>query len=392
MLAGIIVVALSLRMAVTSVPPLISAIGRDVPLSPAAVGVLGMLPPVAFAFFGYFTPLLLRRYSLEVLTVAAMACAVLGQVGRVFTDNTVVFLLLSLTAFAGLGAGNVLMPPLVRAYFPERIGLMTALYVTAVALGTAIPPFFSVPLSDGINWQFSTAIWALLSMVAVIPWFTTLDGSKASVQRDRMHAAAGPHRTRIKVWKSPTALGLTLMMGCTSLNTYAAFAWLPALLTEAGLGRAQAGSLLGLYALVGVPLSLAVPVLAAKMRNPFPAVVVFLACYVVGYVGLAAIPGTLSWMWVVLIGLGPGTFPLSLVLINLRTRTQEGTAALSGFTQGIGYALACIGPLAFGMLREVTGGWTIPIAFLGLTLAALVTGARYACRPRMVEDSPGVLP
>lgn len=351
-----------------------------------------MLAPVAFAFFGYFTPHLLRRFGMEVLTVAAMALAVLGQIGRIFTDNTLVFLLLSLAAFAGLGAGNVLMPPLVRAYFPQQIGLMTALYVTAVALGTAIPPFFSVPMADAVSWQFSTALWSVLSMVAVIPWLTTLDGSKASGERGRMQRAAGARPTWIRVWKSPTALGLTVMMGCTSLNTYAAFAWLPALLTEAGLDRAQAGSLLGLYALVGMPLTLGVPVLAARMRNPFPAVVIFMACYVAGYLGLAAVPGTLSWLWVVLIGLGPGTFPLSLVLINLRTRTQAGSGALSGFTQGIGYALACLGPLVFGILREVSGGWVLPIAFLGLTLVALVTGARFACRPRMVEDSPGVLP
>ncbi len=190
----------------------------------------------------------------------------------------------------------------------------------------------------------------------------------------------------MNLWRSPTAWGLTFMFGCTSLNTYALFAWLPEILTESGLDRAHAGSMLALFAALGLPMSLCIPLVAARMRNPFPVVLVMLACFVAGYLGLLLAPAHGTWLWVSLAGLGPGTFPLALLLINHRTRTQLGAGALSGFGQGMGYALACIGPLFFGLLRQWTGSWTAPFMFLFATLLLLGAGAYVICRPKMLED------
>src|SRR5690606_40790401 len=90
---------------------------------------------------------------------------------------------------------------------------------------------------------------------------------------------------------------------------------------------------------------------------------------------------------VALLGLRPSTFPLPLTLINHRTRTPAGSAALSGFTQGLGYALSCAGPLLFGVLRDLTEGWLWPFSFLGVVLVVLAFGGYLACKPRMLEDS-----
>jgi CP family cyanate transporter-like MFS transporter len=91
-------------------------------------------------------------------------------------------------------------------------------------------------------------------------------------------------------------------------------------------------------------------------------------------------------VWVSLAGAGPLLFPLSLVLINLRTRTAAGSVALSGFTQGVGYIVGAIGPLVFGLLHEATDGWRIPVVFLlGTVCTILITGSIVA-RPRSLED------
>ena len=121
-----------------------------------------------------------------------------------------------------------------------------------------------------------------------------------------------------------------------------------------------------------------------------PAVMIFLSCFVAGYTGLLLVPDQTTWLWVVLVGLGPGTFPMALVMINLRTRTHVGAGALSGFGQGVGYALACSGPLLFGILEAATGSWLASFAFLGGTLILLGIGSFIACRPVMLEDGPGV--
>lgn len=398
--AGIMLTAMTLRVAVTVVPPVISFINEDLPINATTVGVLGMLPTAAFAVFGFLTPYVVRWASPEKLVIVSLAVGVAGQVARVFAPNTAMFLVFSVVAYAGLGAGNVLLPPLVKKYFPTKVGLMTALYVTILNLGTALPAQFAVPVAVAAGWQISLVSWAGLSVVAMIPWLIMLITPKSATQVSNVaqvpasgsnvqisSSTPAVHKPlKMNLWKSPTAWGLTLMFGCTSLNTYSIFAWLPQILHGAGLDTAFAGSMLALFAFWGLPLSLLVPVIAVKMRNPFPMVIFTLACFVAGYIGLLLSPTNGTVLWVSLIGLGPGTFPLALVMINHRTRTQQGAGALSGFSQGIGYAIACAGPLFFGLLHEWTGSWTAPFVFLFCTLVFLGIGAAIVCRPRMLED------
>jgi CP family cyanate transporter-like MFS transporter len=74
------------------------------------------------------------------------------------------------------------------------------------------------------------------------------------------------------------------------------------------------------------------------------------------------------------------------VLVGQRTRTPEGTVALSGFSQGVGYALGALGPLIVGVLHELTGSWTAPLIFLLLTLLVIGAAGRVVAKPRMLED------
>ena len=81
--------------------------------------------------------------------------------------------------------------------------------------------------------------------------------------------------------------------------------------------------------------------------------------YLVAYVGLAVAPAGGAWVWMVLAGIGSGTFPLALTMIGLRPRTAETTAALSAFVQAIGYIVAGTGPLLFGVLYGATNRWAL---------------------------------
>ena len=155
----------------------------------------------------------------------------------------------------------------------------------------------------------------------------------------------------------------------------------------AGASRSVGGAMVGLFALVGMSAALTVPALAGRMENPFPIVVVCGISYAIGFTGLLAAPTTATWLWIVFVGLGPSTFPLALTLINLRTRTEAGSQALSGFTQGIGYVIACAGPVLFGILHDATGGWSVPFVMLGFVVVVQLIAGWIACRPRMLEDS-----
>jgi CP family cyanate transporter-like MFS transporter len=137
---------------------------------------------------------------------------------------------------------------------------------------------------------------------------------------------------------------------------------------------------------MGIPAALVIPVLTSRLKNVGVLVYVGVFAFVLGDLGLLLAPTLVPWLWVALAGLGPLLFPLSLVLINLRTRTHEGSVALSGFVQGVGYTLGALGPLLVGLLHELTGDWVWPLVFLlASALAAAIAGAVVA-RPHLLED------
>ncbi|MGW6172577.1 MFS transporter [Arthrobacter sp. NPDC055138] len=438
-LAGILLLALSLRLAVSGVSPVLAGIAAELPFGTASTGVLGMLPTAAFAAAGFAVPVLVRRIGLEVLLLVAIVMAAVGQLGRAMASDVPSFLVLSGLTMAGYGVGNILLPPLVKRYFPDRIGLITALYVTLLAVSTAFSPLLAVPLEEAAGWRFSIGVWAAVSVAALVPWLVTAwtEHSRRKISRlvlqpyrpgglepdqddgaQARHALAvagvggagassvagldgpapGPpatvqattattRTTAVRVWRSPLAWGLALVFAGTSSNTFSMFTWLPPLLVDSGMLPPMAGTMLAYYAILALPTSLLVPLIAARLRNPLGLGLLFIGFYAAGYAGLLLSPSFGTWLWITLAGLGQGTFALALLLVNLRTRTTAGAGALSGFAQGIGYTVACAGPLAFGLLRDVSGDWAASFGLLGAALLLLAVGLVIVGRPRYLEDA-----
>lgn len=382
--AAIAVSAFTLRLAVTAFTPLAERIGADVGYSTTVVGVFGMIPTVMFAAAGVLTPILVRRLGLERTALVAMLAAAVGQAVRALVPATWELLVFSALALAGMGIGNVVVPPLVKRYFSDRLATLSAVYITMVQLGTVVPALIAVPVADADGWRVSLGVWALLPLVAAVPWLWVLRDRRG---RDVIDRTAMPERADGKAWKSPVAWGMAGMFGMTSLTTYAMFTWLPKIFTDAGASAAFGGTMVAVFSFIGLGAALAAPSVTARVRNPFPIVIGCAVCYFVAFAGLLWAPMSAPVLWVLLLGLGPSTFPMSLTLINLRSRTQAGSAALSGFGQGVGYSAACVGPLLFGVLHTVTGGWTVPFALLAAAVLVMLAGAWQACKPRMLEDT-----
>lgn len=384
-LVGIVLVAFNLRTAVASLSPIIVRLEQDVPLSPTVVGLLGMLPPLCYAVFGIVTPAFAKRVGLEIALIASLAALAIGLAGRGLADDAFWLVAASTLTFAALGVGNVLLPPLVKRYFPDRIGLVTTLYVTAMSVSTFTPPLIAVPVADAAGWRVSLGLWAVVAAVALLPWLALLVHPRRQAA-DVLPEGVAPGLLRFAL-RSPLAWAVTILFMVSGFNAYALFAWLPSILGEvAGTTPAESGALLSLFAAMGLPAALVVPIIAARHGRIRLLVGIAAVSIVVGYAGLIIAPGFAPWLWVAIVGIGPLLFPLSLVLINLRTRTHEGSVALSGFVQSAGYLMVAVGPLAVGLLRDATGGWLWPLLFLlGSAVPAAIAGL-VASRPRYLED------
>jgi len=382
--AAILLAALNLRTAVTSLTPLLDVLGQTFGFGTTMTGVLGMLPTAAFALFGVTTPAVARRLGLERTALLAMSLATVGLLLRSMAGGVGSLLFGSVVALAGMGIGNVVVPPLVKRYFANRVGTMSTLYITVLQIGTMMPALLAVPVAQQAGWRVSLGIWALMSLAAALPWLML---SRARPHPDTISAANDPSSApHGKVWKTPLAWGMTLMFGMTSLMTYSMFTWLPRIVVEAGATPAFGGIMVAIFAACGLLPSLTMPALAVRLRNPFGLVLIGFSAFLIAFAGLLFAPMKAPWLWAVLLGIGPSTFPLALTLINLRTRTPAGSAALSGFMQGVGYAFSCLGPFLFGWLHAVSGGWHLPFGFLVLCAVVLLCASWVACKPQKLED------
>jgi len=383
---AVVLIAMNLRTAVTSVTPLLERLGQVFGFGNTFAGVLGMVPVIAFALSGLATPRLIGRIGLQYTAMVCMALATLGLIVRALAPSTGVLLLGSAVALIGMGIGNVVVPPLVKRYFPDRVGALSTLYITVLQIGTMAPALLSVPMADHYGWRISLGMWALFSLCAMVPWWAlvqqeqpvrALSSNTAPVQTDHVNG---------KVWKTSLGWGMALMFGMTSLCSYSMFTWIPKIMVDAGASEAFGGAMVALYASISLLPSLFVPVLAAKLRNPFIIGFASFALSLIAFVGLLLAPMQLPWLWASAASLGASTFPMALVLINLRTRTQAGSAALSGFMQGVGYSIAGVGPLLFGWLRGNTGTWLASFTLLFSALFVLLVAAWFACKAQQLED------
>ncbi len=387
-LVAILLAAANLRTAVTSITPLLDVLGQTFGFGSTMTGVLGMLPTLSFALFGVCTPMLARRLGLERTTLLAMALATLGLLLRSSAFGVGSLLAGSIVALAGMGIGNVVVPPLVKRYFANKIGTVSTLYISVLQVGTMLPALLAVPAANAAGWRVSLGMWALLSLAAALPWLMLVRRgphvpAPASAGTATDATVAARHG---KVWKTSLGWGMTFMFGMTSLITYSMFTWLPRIVVEAGASPAFGGVMVAVFSLLGLLPSLVMPSLAARMVNPFALALIGFAAFVSAFAGLLFAPMAAPLLWACLLGVGPSTFPLALTLINLRTRTPDGSAALSGFMQGVGYSFACLGPVLVGWLHEASGSWTVPFGFLLCCALILLCGAWLACKPRRLED------
>ncbi|HEX8305932.1 MAG TPA: MFS transporter [Jatrophihabitans sp.] len=379
-LAAIVLTGLTMRVAVTSVGAVLTDLQRGLHASSSVAGIITTLPVIAFAGIGFLGPRLAHRFGEHRLVTAALLAATTGLVFRAVAGSVWLFAVLSMLALTGGAIANVLMPSLVKKHFPDRIGTMTAVYTTALAIGMTASAGLTAPLAElgGQSWRFGIGSWALLTAVAVLPWLPTLAG-------DRPQPETLPDRVPLNwLLRSKLAWALTLMFATQSFQAYIAFGWFTDFFRSHQVDATRAGLLLAFYAALSIPVSMAIPALAVRGQRRI--VVGLAAVTVVSYLGMLVAPVGGAWLWMLLGGVGSGMFPLSLTMIGLRSRELATTAALSAFVQGIGYLLAGTGPLLVGLLLGITGSWTWPLVLLILAVLGSAATGWYAGRDEYVDD------
>ncbi|OSP42565.1 MFS transporter [Streptomyces sp. 13-12-16] len=389
LVVGIVLAALNLRPAITSLGALLEEVRDGLGMSGSVAGLLTSVPPLCFAVFGVTAPRLARRFGAGAVVCAGMVAIGAGLLIRPYVDGTAAFLATSALALMGIAVSNVLMPVIVKRWFPDRVGSMTGLYSMALALGTATAAAVTVPLTDALggNWRSGLALWAALAAAAVLPWLPFVrarEPEHGGARAGRDAPAGAP--VRLRITRSRTAWALAVFFGLQATAAYITMGWMAQIFRDAGVPAGTAGLLLAVIMVMGVPLAFVIPRLATRLPHQGPIVLVLGVSGLLGYAGLYFAPAAGAWVWALLLGVANCAFPLALTMVGMRARTGAGVAQLSAFAQSTGYLISIPGPLLVGVLYQHSGGWGLPIALMaGLMIPQMIVGV-LAGRPRTVED------
>ncbi|GGU54100.1 CynX/NimT family MFS transporter [Streptomyces daghestanicus] len=391
---GIVLAALNLRPAITSLGALLEEVRDGLGMSGSVAGLLTSVPPLCFAVFGVTAPRLARRFGPGAVVCAGMAAITAGLLVRPFVGNTAVFLAASALALMGIAVSNVLMPVIVKRWFPDRVGSMTGLYSMALACGTSIAAAATVPVTDALggNWRPGLGVWAALAAAAVLPWLPFLrdrgaaPGTGQAPATRSAPAGPGAGRPALRITRSRTAWALAVFFGLQATAAYITMGWMAQIFRDAGVSAGTAGVLLAVTMAMGIPLAFVIPRVATRLPQQGPMVVVLGLCGLAGYAGLYLAPAGGAWAWAVLLGISNCAFPLALTMVGMRARTGPGVAQLSAFAQSTGYLISIPGPLLVGVLYQHSGGWGLPIALMAALMVPQMVVGVLAGRDRTVEE------
>ncbi|WP_308908374.1 CynX/NimT family MFS transporter [Pseudomonas canadensis] len=368
LLCGLVLVALNLRPALSSLSPLLNDVSTSLGLSAAKAGLLTTLPVLCLGLFAPLAPILARRFGAERVVLGILLTLAAGILLRSSFGEVGLFAG-SLIAGASIGIIGVLLPGIVKRDFAKQAGTMTGVYTMALCLGAALAAGATVPLSHyfGDSWNIGLGFWIAPALLAALFWLP---------QVGQKH---GAHRVAYRVkglLRDPLAWQVTLYMGLQSSLAYIVFGWVPSILISRGLSPTEAGLALSGSIIVQLLSALTAPWLATRGKDQRLAIVVVMVLTLGGLFGCLYAPIDGLWGWAILLGLGQGgTFSLALTLIVLRSRDAHVAANLSSMAQGIGYTLASLGPLAVGLIHDWTGGWAATgWVFALIGLGAIVAG------------------
>ena len=407
-----VVAAVNLRAGIASLGPVLSDVLGAFGASGSLAGLITAMPGVLFGIMGLCAVPLARRMGLSRVIVIGMVLALVGLAARPWVGGIAWFILLSGLVVAGIAVGNVLIPAWVKSYGGRRTVAMMTAYGALLGLSGALGPLSALWFSGDDAWRWALFVWGVLAAVQVVVWLgvawrTGFDfpstpepepvpaepGSDAPASADASGDAASGDAaatraalTSVSLWRSPTAVFLTMFFALQSMNAYLQMGWMPQMYVDAGVSRDTASVALSLVGALNILGGLLMPTIIDRARSLAPFPLVFAVLTAAGYLGILLAPTTTPLLWAFLLGIGGFCFPTAIALIPARSRSPLVTARLSGFVQPMGYFLAGLGPFAIGLVYEATGSWTVILSTLVvLSLVMGLVGVR-AGRSSIIDD------
>jgi CP family cyanate transporter-like MFS transporter len=373
LITAIVFISMSLRAPVAVIGPLLNQIQASMHLDAFQVGLLSALPVFCFGIGAFVSSALVARTGIHKAMTITLLLLLTGSIARLFGGFSGLLFGTLVVGFA-IAIANVLLPTVVRVYFANRVGFVTGIYTTTLAVSASVAATTAVSLALLLqSWSYVPIVWLAPTVLAIWLW----QRSRSSNAGEASHA---PLKSEISselrtVRNSAISWSIVGFFGLQSTGFYAVLNWLPTLLVSRGVSSLDAGALLGLTTIAGVPIGFLLSGLFRKFNSLSVLAAAISLVTILGFTALTVFP-QMPVLGCVLLGIGQASsFPLSLTFIAAKAKSVASTTYLSTLAQGWGYLLAGFGTFAVGYLAISTSNWTISlVTLIGLTFVQLVLG------------------
>ncbi|VQF54615.1 cyanate permease [Streptococcus pneumoniae] len=369
---GIILIGVSLRTPFTVLPIILGNISQGLEVEVSSLGVLTSLPLLMFTLFSPFSTRLAQKIGLEHLFTYSLFFLTIGSLIRLI--NLPLLYLGTLMVGASVAVINVLLPSLIQANQPKKIGFLTTLYVTSMGIATALASYLAVPITQASSWKGLILLLTLLCLATFLVWLP-------NHRYNHRLAPQTKQKSQIKVMPNKQVWAIIIFSGFQSLIFYTVMTWLPTMSIHAGLSSHEAGLLTSILSLISIPFSMTIPSLTTSLSTRNRQLMLTLVS-LAGVIGISMlffpINNFIYWLAIhLLIGTATSAlFPYLMVNFSLKTSAPEKTAQLSGLSQTGGYILAAFGPTLFGYSFDLFHSWVPSVAAL-LLIDILMTVALF---------------
>ncbi len=360
--ACIILVAIDLRPGIVSIGPLLPQIRQEFALSNAQASLLTAIPAMLMGLLAFPTPWFAQRFGRDRVILIALAVLMVATALRPFAGSIGFLLAATVGVGAGIAVAGALIPGFAKKSFPKSAAVLMGVYAMSLGLGSTVAAGLTEPLAsfEG-GWRFGAGIFALPCLLAIAAWAIV-----ARTER-RTNAASSVESVSTKAGlpiRNPTAWLVALYFSANNILFFGFVSWTAPMFREYGLNATKAGLVLASFT---AAFMIANPVAGLMSRNEDRRLVIgfFAGLTLIGSVAIAVHPDLLPFLFIPLIACGiGGSFTLAMILpLDNATNANEANA-WTAFVMGIGYFAGALGPLFLGVLRDMTGGFGIPLWML----------------------------
>ncbi len=357
-----------MRAPFTALPAILIDVAAGLRVEVSSLGILTSIPLIMFALCSSLAPRLAAKFGMEKLMALVLLVMVLGSGMRVL--NLPALYIGTMLVGATIAFINVLLPSLVAANFPKKIGLYTTIYITLMGVAATVASMIAVLIVSSSSWEFFILLITGLVFMAFLIWLP-------NVKNNHRFASENQGNQKSSIWKNKAAIAFLIFGGLQSVLYYTEITWLPTISQSVGFSKAEAGLMAGFFNMTAIPMSMIIPAVLSRQTKEMRRNIMLAISSVtlLGLFMMSLIPTNLilwSALHIILSFSNAALFPYMMLSFTLKTSNSQATAQLSGMVQTGGYLIAAFGPGLLGYSYPIFGNWMPLILALAIVTLAMM--------------------